>query len=439
MRQLDPEEARQRMISHGWTPSVPYPGSVDAPWPGRCARCDKPGKPTLSNANRQGPCRPCGRAKLAELLRLPLAGVVRDLEAKGVIVVGEYSNNREPIECICLDCGALVYPTYSNAMRDGVGLCDKQCKRDRIGDSNRGDAEEAAAFARANDLIPRAPYTGADDPWELECAKCGNVGTKTTYSVIKRLGHVCEPCGRVRQANARRLSEAEAVKSMREAGLEPDVPYPGNVNLPWQCTCLKCGGEIHPGPRLNDVRNGGQGGCSNCSDTSFKSGEPAYVYLVVNRRARFLKWGKANNVDNRLKEHRRQGFDHGARRWPFAVGADATAVENAIKAAVRARGAKAQIDKALMRYGGHTETASLDDVSVADVIAIIETVIGAYAPRSNQAEANLSSLHGTPPPSRACQLLQGVARNEPPAPEGLLCLELATASRACCSTSLDAV
>ncbi|MER8186970.1 hypothetical protein [Kitasatospora sp. NPDC094015] len=367
------------MISYGWEPAVPYPGSVDAQWPGKCAECKKPGKPTLSNAKRQGPCRPCGQAKVAESLRLPLADVVRDMEAKGVIVVGDYTNNREPIECICLGCGALIYPTYSNAMRGGIGLCDKQCKKDRIGDSNRGDAQEAATLALANHLIPRAPYTGADDPWKLECAKCGNVGTKTTYSAIKQLGHVCDPCGRARQAASQRLSETEAVASMRKAKLEPDVPYPGSVSLPWKCTCLVCGAKIRPGPRLNDIRNRDQGGCSDCSDTSFKAGEPSHVYLAVNLRAGYLKWGKANNVDNRLQEHRRQGFDHGVRRWPFLVGADATAAENAIKAAVRACGAKTQIDKALMRYGGHTETASLDEISVAEVVAIIEALVGTYA------------------------------------------------------------
>lgn len=379
-RKLDPEVARERMISYGMEPTVPYPGTVDTPWPGLCRNCKRPGLPTLSNAKRQGPCGPCGQAKGADALRLPLADVVRALEAKGVIVVGQYKNSREKIECICLRCGALVHPTYSNAMREGAGLCDKQCKRDRIGDSNRLDATEAAAFARAHHLIPCEPYTGADDPWRLQCEFCRHVGDKTTYSVIKRWGHVCEPCGRIRTANARRLAEESAVQSMLDARLKPDIPYPGGVNIPWPCTCMVCKAQIRPGPRLNDVRNGSQGGCTSCSDTSFKHAEPAYVYLVANYGARWLKWGKANDLENRLREHTRQGFHEEVGRWFFELGAEATSVEKAIRAKVRTLGATAQIDKSLMRYKGHTETASLDEISVPEMLTIIESLINKDLP-----------------------------------------------------------
>ncbi|MYQ90224.1 hypothetical protein GTY20_02135 [Streptomyces sp. SID4946] len=400
VRKLDPEVARKRMISYGMEPTEPYPGAVDSPWPGICLECKQPGSPTLSNAKRQGVCKPCGQARAAEALRLPLSDVVRALEGRGVIVIGDYKNNREGIECICLRCGALIYPAYSNAMREGVGLCDRQCKRERIGDSNRADAEEAAEFARANDLIPLAPYTGADDPWPLECARCGHVGSKTTYSVIKQLGHVCAACGRVRTANARRLQAVSAVQSMLDAKLKPDVPYPGRVNDPWPCTCMVCKTKIRPGPRLNDVRNGGQGGCVTCSDTSFKQGEPAHIYLVVNYETRFLKWGKANDVANRLREHARQGFDHDVGRWPFALGAEATLVERAIKAEVRALGATTQVDKGLMRYKGHTETASLDEVTVTEVLTIIQCLITAKSDLSIPADPPVSvprpTLIGTP-------------------------------------------
>ncbi|MFF4652532.1 hypothetical protein [Streptomyces sp. NPDC001380] len=310
-------------------------------------------------------------------MRLSLADVIRDMEAKGVIVVGDYANNRIPIECICIWCGALVHPTYSNAMREGVGLCDQQCKRDRIGDSNRRDGEVAARFALANSLIPLAPYTGADDPWQLECAICHHRGGNTTYSVIKRLGHVCMRCGRIRQADSRRLSEAEAVKSMVDAKLRPDVPYPGNGGLNWPCTCMRCKTVLRPGPRLADIRRG-QGGCTQCADYGFNQNEPAHVYLVVNDTAGFLKWGKANNTGNRLQEHARQGFDRREGQWSFAVGAIATAVETATGEAVRALGATTRIARKSMRYKGYTETASLNEISVKEVWAIVDGLARHY-------------------------------------------------------------
>lgn len=368
---LNAEVAWERMVSYGMDPTEPYPGSVDDPWNGTCQTCQQPCRPSLTNAKRQGPCKPCGVKKVQEALRLPLADVVRAMEAKGVIVVGDYESNRKQIECICIWCGALVHPTYSNAMREGVGLCDQQCKRDRIGDSNRRDGEAAARFALANSLIPVAPYTGADDPWPLECAICHHRSERTTYSVIKQLGHVCMRCGRVRQAASRRLSEVDAVQSMVDAKLHPDVPYPGNGTLNWPCTCMRCKTVLRPGPRLADIRRG-QGGCTQCADYCFKQNEPAHIYLVVNHAARFLKWGKANDVQNRLQEHARQGFDRSEGRWTFPVGAIATTVENATGDAVRALGATTQIAKKLMRYKGHTETASLDEISVSEVRAIID-------------------------------------------------------------------
>ncbi|SCF57871.1 hypothetical protein GA0115256_103512 [Streptomyces sp. DconLS] len=187
---------------------------------------------------------------------------------------------------------------------------------------------------------------------------------------------------------------------MLDAKLKPDVPYPGRVNDPWPCTCMVCKTKIRPGPRLNDVRNGGQGGCVTCSDTSFKQGEPAHIYLVVNYETRFLKWGKANDVANRLREHARQGFDHDVGRWPFALGAEATLVERAIKAEVRALGATTQVDKGLMRYKGHTETASLDEVTVTEVLTIIQCLITAKSDLSIPADPPVSvprpTLIGTP-------------------------------------------
>src|SRR5690349_11953098 len=93
VRKLDPEDARKRMISYGMEPPVPYPGRVDTPWPGICLGCQPPGRPTLSNAKRQGVCAPCGQARGAEALRLPLSDVVRALEGRGVIVIGDYKNS----------------------------------------------------------------------------------------------------------------------------------------------------------------------------------------------------------------------------------------------------------------------------------------------------------------------------------------------------------
>lgn len=379
-RKLDPEEARQEMIRLGVEPSEPYPGNVDAPWPGGIAmECGHPVSVSLSNARnpRQGPCKLCGLAKLSEIFRLPLNVVVADLAAKGMRVVGNYVNNRTPIECVCTVCGEPSDTvTYSNAMRVGIGACNGTCKRVKIGNSNRLDAAKAEALALANNLIPQALYTGADDHWPLKCAICGNIGEKTSYSVIKQNKHTCMPCGRIRTADARRLPEIEAARSMLAASLRPDVPYPGHVNTSWACTCMVCGTRLRPGPWLSGVRTqekaGKRSGCTTCSDTSFKPNQQGWIYLVVNHTARYLKWGIANDLDNRLREHKRQAFDVEEGRWFFDLGRDAQTVEKAAGRLVRAAGATTVIAQELMPYKGYSETASLDEISVKEVITIIE-------------------------------------------------------------------
>lgn len=62
-----------------------------------------------------------------------------------------------------------------------------------------------------------------------------------------------------------RLSEADAVASMKAAGATPQVPYPGNSSIPWVCTCDRCRRVIRP--RLGDVRGKGSNPCGFCSST----------------------------------------------------------------------------------------------------------------------------------------------------------------------------
>lgn len=366
-RPLDARSAEIEMISYGKMPTSAY-SALGNGWAGRCLWNGHSSSASLANARRQGPCKKCGRAKASAAQRLQLSKVVRDLESKGVIVIGEYINNRTRIECICIACGELTFPTYSNARREGVGLCDNQCKGSKISASKLGDAAVAAILAQSHLLIPLRRYTGANDLWPLRCLICGHAGGKTTYGGIYRLGHMCSRCGRVRAGKALRLTEAEAIQNMIDADLRPDGPYPG-IHIQWPCTCLKCGLPVDPGPRLHDIRNGGQGGCTNCADTSFKQNDPAYVYIVLNEAAGFLKWGKANDVANRRREHARQGFRHVAGCWAFDKGVQASAMESALGRAIRALGARTRIEKKLMPYKGYTETASLEDISLDEAVA----------------------------------------------------------------------
>lgn len=48
--------------------------------------------------------------------------------------------------------------------------------------------------------------------------------------------------------------EHEYEELMREAGYEPDVPYPGARSMPWPSTCIECGASRRP--TVQDVERG---------------------------------------------------------------------------------------------------------------------------------------------------------------------------------------
>lgn len=60
----------------------------------------------------------------------------------------------------------------------------------------------------------------------------------------------------------RRSTAAEAEATLRAAGAEPKVPYPGRKNLPWKSVHVACGREISP--RLSNLR-GDRGVCRHCA------------------------------------------------------------------------------------------------------------------------------------------------------------------------------
>lgn len=60
---------------------------------------------------------------------------------------------------------------------------------------------------------------------------------------------------------SRRLSESDAVKIMKAAGIKPLVPYVSS-GTPWLCKCLKCKREVTP--RLGSIKRG-SAGCTYCS------------------------------------------------------------------------------------------------------------------------------------------------------------------------------
>lgn len=104
--------------------------------------------------------------------------------------------------------------------------------------------EQAVAEMRAAGFEPEEPFQGSTIPWRSRCIECGQPRQPKLNGI--RRGVRCK--------HQRPLTEAEAVKEMREAGYEPLRPYPGRSDISWRARCLVC--EQIRAPRLVQIRTG---------------------------------------------------------------------------------------------------------------------------------------------------------------------------------------
>lgn len=249
-QRIGPDEAADVICQAGLEPLVPYPGAKSKPWLCRCKKCGKEVTPLLKSLLRGGGCRYC--SKTAPINPNEAADEMR---AAGFEPSDPYPGAGKPWRCRCQKCGRDVTPRLSG-VRQGHGC--KYCAG--IAPTNPDDA---VAVMREADLDPLEPYSAANKPWRCMCKKCGKEISPTLSHV--RQGHGCRHCASVSIGQRKTLPAAEAETDMRAAGLEPLDAYPG-ANKAWRCRCEKCGKEVSP--RLNSVRNMGQGGCQYCAGTA---------------------------------------------------------------------------------------------------------------------------------------------------------------------------
>lgn len=265
-----------------------------------------------------------------------------------------------PWRCLCVECGAIVYPRY-NTVQQGRGGC-KKCGHRSTGLKRRFDPDEAAELMRSRGLEPQEPYPGSRERWRCVCKVCGYEFRSTFDSV--RQGHGCFACaGRLRGEAQSAAAAGAAVATMLAANLQPLDPY-GKALAPWRCRCLTCGREVTPS--LVNVRRG-QGGCMWCAPKGMDFSAPGFVYLVTHPKLGAHKVGIRSAGADRLEEHARRGWRLHKERY-FEITYHALRVEQAILRWWRAElRLPAHLTAEEMPQWGHTETVSADAVSLPDV------------------------------------------------------------------------
>ncbi len=291
------------------------------------------------------------------------------------------------------------------------------------------DHAAAALELRASGLEPVDPYPGVTSkPFDVRCTKpkCkGHAEPFPAYlsAVRKRteMGQMgCIHCNKQDRAIRRRMD------MIRIGNMLPMVEIP-DVKAAVRSWCLHCWEICVPGPRLDNIRNGEQGGCDHCggrrrlpdevarqrardwgynpdpnipymndatkwpgrciaknhycepvlnshkrqgpcescAEHGFKPHLPAILYLVVKPELIAAKIGICEDSpkNTRLYEHSLNGWIR-IETMRFAVGLDARKVEDTIKRSWRARDLQPVLDND-NAYDGYTETVSLKAMRVS--------------------------------------------------------------------------
>ena len=281
-RQMPTADAEALMRAAGLEPLVPYLGAM-VPWPSRHVACGREISPTLANIQRgQGGCVACGRATGGLTRRRPQEDAVERMRAAGLEPWESYPGVHAPWRCTHLPCGQAVTTTLGSVLRGSEGCKDcKDCGNVRSGLKRRvagatvSEQEESASLsrraasgsiaaeqvARAAGVTPVEPYPGLVRlPWRGRHDACGRE-VSPTLTMLRAGRHGCQPCAWNHNGAALRHDAQEAAEWMQQAGLEPQVPYPGSVDAPWRCRHLACGREVTP--TLASVRSGSSG-CRFC-------------------------------------------------------------------------------------------------------------------------------------------------------------------------------
>lgn len=148
-------------------------------------------------------------------------------------------------KCKCIKCGREAFPTYSKVKAGYKGCL--YCSGKKV------DLREISKLIESLNLIPTGEYPGASTKWQMKCLICREV-FNSRYDYLKA-GRGCPFCSRAR------ILESEAIRIMREVGLEPEEKFKSSAK-PWKCRCKTCRKISHR--TLHNVKVTGKG-CPHCS------------------------------------------------------------------------------------------------------------------------------------------------------------------------------
>lgn len=353
------------MAKEDLRPLEPYRTALTK-WKSECLTCGQIVYPKYNWIQRgQGGCRPCGVKKGGLKNRLTHSQATERLKGAKLHLIGKYENyNIDELKVKCLICKQINTTTLDNISKKYRKPGCQRCSRG----TTRVPQEEAIKFFISHGLNPLSPYKSNKKKLKCECLICGEIRFVVRNSLVVRktkLGLGCNKCA------GGRIIDLKVVKVvMKRAKLQPLEPYK-NSDIKWKCKCLKCGETVYP--VYGSVQQG-QGGCVYCASGKINPKQPAFVYLLTHEFLDCVKVGIGSS-DSRIAIHRRKGWKL-VKRWDFKKGEKAIQIESEVLGHIRKQlGLKHFLSKEEMSQGGHTETFSLDDISIPYLKKFIDSII----------------------------------------------------------------
>ena len=401
---VDPDDAEKFMLSKKLKPLEPYKGGHHK-WKCRCMICGK----NISlqyNHVRQGVsgCAYCSKN------RVDKDDVVKRFSELGYKLNSKYVSAHKKVKLECINCGVVVEQTFAHVnfkeqkcyfcksvrprlnlkvvtkelssiyellepIKPGEGksraIC-RVCKKEVViargqkaglngcpyCTGKKVDADDAVRAMRKFGFKPLEPFIASNRKWKSKHVKCGNI-VYGSYKQISRKGTGCKYC-------AKTFVDPEDAKIlMLDRGFEPLEPYKG-AQARWKSRCVSCSKVSYP--TYASTKDGH--GCKFCAIQGMDYNKPAFIYLITHKEFDALKVG-IGSQKFRIRQHTEQGWEV-IQIWNFKTGFKASEIEEKVLKHLRADLKLINaLSKELMPQKGHTETFSLDDVSVPYVKKLI--------------------------------------------------------------------
>lgn len=192
-------------------------------------------------------------------------------------IAEEWKGYLEPLRVHCTVCNEQSW-TSGAVVQKGFHPCSYCSGAPQLSLRKVMSISRAAQVQPLSEEMPRSGI-----PWPCICLQCRRQILVSWDNVNQGWG-ACVYCAK------QKVDDEDAKNLMRMSGLEPLIAYPG-ARKEWKCRCQGCGAIVSP--RYDNVRSG-QGGCSSCVTTGFRSSSPGLAYLFVATDGSFAKFGITN-------------------------------------------------------------------------------------------------------------------------------------------------